>query len=166
MAATIRPALLACLAALVVAGCSSEPANEAARENDASGDAPQMEEVNEAAIGAPSDAHDDAPLNNAAAVPTDGAAARFVGRWAAKPELCEGGAWRFEEKKLATAGEVSCDFDRVTHVADGYDVAAKCLADGVTSQETIKLRFSGEEERMRVESKTFRPIELGRCGSQ
>lgn len=145
-----------------LAACSSEPAPSA---NSAAPETPETAVVNEAAIGAPSDAHDDVLLNNAAAS-TDGAAARFVGKWAATKQLCESGGWRFEEKKLATAGEVSCDFDRVTHVADGYDVEAKCLAESVTSQEVIKLRFAEDDARMRVESKTFRPIELGRCGGQ
>lgn len=152
--------------ACALAGCSSEPANRTEAHNGAVADAGESPVVNEAAIGAPSDAHDDAPLDNSAAAPTDGAPARFVGRWAANPQLCEGGAWRFEEKHLGTAGEVSCDFDRVTHVADGYDVEARCLAEGVTSKEVIRLRFPDEDARMRVESKTFRPIELGKCSGQ
>lgn len=151
--------ILAPIAAAILASCSPPPepnANTSATRS-LGGTGPV---ANEAAIGAPAPAHDDPVASNGAAA--DGAAARFVGRWAANPGLCREGAWRFEEKRLATAGEVSCAFDRVTHVADGYDIVARCLAEGVTAIETIRLRFDADE-RMRVESRTFRPITLGRC---
>lgn len=145
------------LGLLALAACS--PAQE---QRNAATPAESPTVANAAAIGAPAPAHDDPPLDNTAAE-GDGAPARFVGRWAANPELCRDGAWRFEEKHLATAGEVSCDFDRVTHVADGYDVAARCLAEGVTSEEAIRLRFADTSDAMYVESKTFRAITLERC---
>lgn len=149
------------LAPLALAACSpaTEQANTTAPEK---GVTAETAPANGAAIGAPAPSHDDPapPVTNA----TDGAPARFVGRWAANAQLCERGAWNFEEKKLGTAGEVSCDFDRVTHVADGYDIAARCLAEGVTANETIKLRFPENPDTMQVESKTFSPIVLKRCG--
>ncbi|MGK6355298.1 hypothetical protein ACMGDH_08715 [Sphingomonas sp. DT-207] len=102
------------------------------------------------------------PFNAEAAAP-EGAAARYVGRWAANEKLCEDGAWRFEERHLATAGEVSCDFSRVTQVAGGYDIQAQCLAEGNRSDEVIKIRFAESAGAMLVESKTFRPVGLIAC---
>jgi hypothetical protein len=102
------------------------------------------------------------PVNAEAEAP-EGAPARYVGRWAANEGLCRDGAWRFEERHLATAGEVSCDFARVTHVADGYDVQAQCLAEGSRSDEVIKIRFAEASGAMSVASKTFSPIALIRC---
>lgn len=102
------------------------------------------------------------PVNAEAAAP-EGAPARYVGRWAANAGLCRDGAWRFEERHLATAGEVSCDFDRVTQVAGGYDVHAQCHAEGERMSEVIKLRFAESAGAMLVESKTFGPIGLVPC---
>jgi hypothetical protein len=89
--------------------------------------------------------------------------ARYVGRWAAREELCAEGAWRFEAMDLSTAGEVSCDFRRVEEVPGGYDVDATCHAEGSQTDEVIKLRFAESANAMLVESKTFQPIGLIRC---
>lgn len=155
----MRHLILIAAAGLAACGPAPEPTANTSATGSLGGTAP-VAITNDAAIGAPYEGQDD-PLTNTAP-PVDGAPARFVGRWAANPQLCRDGAWRFEEKKLATAGEVSCDFEAVTHVAQGYDVRAKCLAEGVTSEGTIALRFT-EDDKMQVESKTFRPITLGRC---
>jgi hypothetical protein len=92
---------------------------------------------------------------------------RYVGRWAAREELCAEGAWRFEAMDLSTAGEVSCDFRRVEEVPGGYDVDATCHAEGSQTDEVIKLRFAESAAKdngaMLVASKTFQPIELIRC---
>lgn len=157
----MRSPILAIAATLAACSPAPEPVANTSTTGSLGGTAPA---ANDAAIGAPSEAHDDPAAD--AAPPADGAPARFVGRWAANPGLCRDGAWRFEEKKLATAGEVSCGFESVTHVANGYDVKATCLAEGITSTEIIALRFpDGGNARMSVESKTFRPITLERCGS-
>lgn len=92
------------------------------------------------------------------------APARYLGRWAANKGLCEDGAWKFDASHLSTAGEVSCDFDKVSEMPGGYDIAARCLAEGTRSRETIKLRFAESAGAMLVESKTFQPIGLIRCG--
>ncbi|MBO9623258.1 MAG: hypothetical protein J7500_11160 [Sphingomonas sp.] len=102
------------------------------------------------------------PVNVEAAAP-EGAAARYVGRWAANEGLCKDGAWRFEERHLATAGEVSCDFDRVTQVSGGYDIHAQCLAEGNRTTEVIKVRFAESARAMLVESPTFREVGLIPC---
>jgi hypothetical protein len=94
------------------------------------------------------------------------APARYVGRWAAKPELCAEGSWNFDALSLSTAGEVACDFRRVQDVPGGFDIDATCHAEGTDSDEVIALRFGASADRMRVESKTFQPIELMRCGGE
>ena len=89
---------------------------------------------------------------------------RYVGRWAAKLELCRDGAWDFQERHLSTAGEVSCDFDRVDEAQGGYDIAATCLAEGNRAPDRIKLRFAESAGAMLVESKSFAPpVGLIRC---
>jgi hypothetical protein len=127
----------------------------------------QSQAGNEVAPGAamppdPAAIENQQPFNAEAAAP-EGAAARYVGRWAANEKLCKDGAWRFEERHLATAGEVSCDFNRVTQVASGYDIQAQCLAEGNRSEELIKIRFAESAGAMLVESKTFSPVGLIPC---
>lgn len=102
--------------AVLLASCS--PAPDPSANTSATGSLGGTGPANEAAIGAAAPAHDNPVANTGA--PADGAAARFVGRWAANPRLCRDGAWRFEEKKLATAGEVSCEFDRVTQIGRAH----------------------------------------------
>lgn len=130
---------------------------------------------NERALDAPAGMASPRPIDTPAPYPTPEAAraelpsptpqsARYVGRWAASEALCLDGAWRFEERRLATAGEVSCTFDRVSPIDEGYDLEATCRAEGPPARETIRLRFPQDANRMRVESKTFPPIELQRCG--
>jgi hypothetical protein len=94
------------------------------------------------------------------------APARYVGRWAAKPELCAEGSWNFEALNLSTAGEVSCGFRRVQDVPGGFDIDATCHTEGANGDEVIELRFGASANRMRVESKTFQPIELTRCSAK
>jgi len=98
-----------------------------------------------------------------AAPEPEAAPPRYVGRWAAKLELCRDGAWDFQQRHLSTAGEVSCDFDRVDEAQGGYDIAAICLAEGSRAPDRIKLRFAESAGAMLVESKTFAPVGLIRC---
>ncbi|MGK6319767.1 hypothetical protein [Sphingomonas sp. DT-204] len=100
-----------------------------------------------------------------ASLPPANAEYRYVGTWAAKPELCRSGAWRFDQRHLATAGEVSCDFDNVERVAGGYDIAATCYAEAPAVKEGITLRFAESAKAMMVESKIFQPIGLIYCGT-
>ena len=141
---------LAMIAATLLAACSSQPANDVANRPENSAGVPAVPPI--------------APPGPIAKPEPLGEAARYVGRWAANPGLCETGAWKFEARHLATAGEVSCDFETVSAVSGGYDVKAHCLAEGAQSDETIRLRIlAGRSNRMTVASKTFQPIELERC---
>lgn len=68
--------------------------------------------------------------------------ARYVGRWAARPELCRDGAWRFETRRVATAGEVACDFDKVSPTASGYEIEARCTAEGASAPQRFTLTMT------------------------
>jgi hypothetical protein len=96
--------------------------------------------------------------------PADGAAPRYVGRWAATRQLCEGGAWRFHAKYLETAGEISCSYPRVDTVPGGYDLHAACTAEGPPRTDVIKLRFAESAQAMLVDSKLLPSIGLIYCG--
>ena len=90
---------------------------------------------------------------------------RYVGRWAAREDLCRTGAWTFTGDHLATAGEVSCDFTKVREVPGGYDIAATCTAEGPPRADTFTLRFAESAKAMLVEgSSVLADTGLIRCG--
>lgn len=68
--------------------------------------------------------------------------ATYVGRWAATPELCDDGAWVFEETALNTAGETSCRFEAATSTPTGYLIAALCTAEGPERSHEIVLTLT------------------------
>lgn len=69
-----------------------------------------------------------APAPGATAPARPAEPASYVGRWAARPELCQAGAWTFEPGGVTTAGEVACDFQEVAPEASGWRVKATCVA--------------------------------------
>jgi hypothetical protein len=94
------------------------------------------------------------------------APARYVGRWASQPANCDAGAWTFQERRLATAGEVACEFEQVTETARGYRVMARCVAQAPPEPHTFSLTFEGPADapRMTVDGGPWSgPISLGRC---
>lgn len=116
------------------------------------------------------------PANNAVAAPAQPAPGvlppadanlRFVGIWAAEPALCDEGAWRFSERGLETAGEVSCQFERLNPVPGGYDIATMCTAEGEETRDTLRLRFAESAKAMMVETdKMLQPTGLTWCGPE
>ena len=88
---------------------------------------------------------------------------RYVGVWAAKPNLCATGGWRFRPDGLVTAGETSCAFSRVTERAGGFDVAASCLQDGARKPSNLRLTFAESAGGMMVEGAPFQPTGLVWC---
>ncbi|RIA45881.1 hypothetical protein DFR49_0409 [Hephaestia caeni] len=104
------------------------------------------------------------PATAAGSLPPADAAYRYVGRWAATRQLCATGAWRFHERRLDTAGEVSCTFDKIEKAPGGYDIAATCLAEGNRTGDTIELRFAESARAMLVSSKMWDGIGLSYCG--
>lgn len=91
---------------------------------------------------------------------------RYVGLWSAASMSCADPAWRFEADHLATKGEVSCDFENVVTVPGGYDIAARCTAEGEEKAYTLRLRFAESAKAMLVSGGPFsEEVGLVYCGS-
>lgn len=89
---------------------------------------------------------------------------RYIGRWAANPQLCATGAWRFQTRKLTTAGETSCTFNTVATVPVGYRIEAACEAEGTKSEQTLRMSFDEGDKTMTVRARTLGPATLIYCG--
>lgn len=89
---------------------------------------------------------------------------RYIGRWAATPDLCNTGAWRFQTRKLVTAGETSCDFPDVAAVPNGYRLTGICQAEGAKTEQTLQLGFDEAKRAMTVQGRTLGPATLIYCG--
>lgn len=83
-------------------------------------------------------------------LPPPGETPRYVGQWAAASLGCENPAWRFEERRVSTQGEVSCEFNDVQTTATGYTIQATCTAQAPPTQETIQLSFAESARAMMV----------------
>jgi hypothetical protein len=91
---------------------------------------------------------------------------RYVGRWSAASLSCADPAWRFEADRLSTKGEVSCVFEQVMPVDGGYDIAARCTAEGAEKVYSLRLRFAESAKAMLVSGGPFsEEIGLVYCGS-
>jgi hypothetical protein len=113
----------------------------------------------------PPNAQPAATAKPGASLPPASAAYRYIGRWAADVAACPQGAWRFEERKLTTAGEVACTFDKVARTAAGYDIAATCTAEAPPAPYRLSLTFAESAKAMLVEGGPFDgPIGLIWCG--
>ena len=88
---------------------------------------------------------------------------RFVGRWAANVGNCPGKAWRFTATSLNTPAGSQCTFRKVTEVPGGYDIAARCTAEGPPTDDTLKLRFAESAKALLFESDVIADAGLVRC---
>ncbi len=79
----------------------------------------------------------------------------YVGRWAANAGLCRDGAWDFRHDGLATAGEVSCRFDGVAALDDGYEIAATCTAQAPPQAHNLRPSLNGAGDMMVVRGGRF-----------
>jgi hypothetical protein len=91
------------------------------------------------------------------------AAYRFVGRWATEARNCRTLAWRFTATSLSTPAGSRCSFTRVTEVPGGYDVAARCTAEGPVVRDTLKLRFAESAKALLFDSHSIADAGLVRC---
>jgi hypothetical protein len=97
--------------------------------------------------------------------PKEAAAAyRFLGRWAAKAGNCPTQAWRFSATELRTPAGSQCTFRKVSEVPGGYDIEARCTAEGPATDDKLKLRFAESAKALLFESKTIADAGLVRCG--
>jgi hypothetical protein len=85
-------------------------------------------------------------------LPSTGTIPRYVGRWAAREDLCEGGAWTFTRDGAGLEDGPTCHFDSVSEIPGGYHVNATCEQGGKTRQEMATLRFAESARAMLVEN--------------
>ncbi|MDP3490531.1 MAG: hypothetical protein Q8R71_10375 [Phenylobacterium sp.] len=105
-----------------------------------------------------------APSAVAPAASPAAATPAYVGRWAATPALCSDGAWTFRHDGLSTAGEVSCRFDGVAALDEGYEIAATCTAQAPPQTHRLHLSFTAAGETMNIRGGPFDdPPPLSRC---
>ncbi|MGN6497996.1 MAG: hypothetical protein ACTHK5_11785 [Tsuneonella sp.] len=83
--------------------------------------------------------------------PAGGGAPRYVGRWATRADLCEGGAWVFTRDHFGIEDGPECHFDKVAEIPGGYHIAARCTAKGKQSRSDVMLRFAESAHAMLVE---------------
>jgi hypothetical protein len=88
---------------------------------------------------------------------------RFVGRWATEKRNCRLVAWRFTANSLTTPAGSVCRFAHVRQVPGGYDVAARCTAEGPPTDDTLKLRFAESAKALLFESDVIADAGLIRC---
>lgn len=88
---------------------------------------------------------------------------RFVGRWATELRNCRSLAWRFSATSLRTPAGSVCSFSKVTEVPGGYDIAARCTAEGPPADDTLRLRFAESAKALLFESNSIADAGLLRC---
>lgn len=76
---------------------------------------------------------------------------------------CSGNAWRFTATSLNTPAGSQCTFRKVTEVSGGYDIAARCTAEGPPAADVLKVRFAESAKALLFESKTIADAGLVRC---
>lgn len=75
---------------------------------------------------------------------------RYVGLWATTAEGCAEPAWRFEERRISTRGEVSCALKNVSLTDRGYDIQATCHAQAPPERHNIQLSFAESARAMMI----------------
>ena len=96
------------------------------------------------------------------ATPTP-ASYRFVGRWATEARNCSAKAWRFTADRLSTPAGSQCTFHKVSEVPGGYDIAARCTAEGPPRNDTLELRFAASAKALLFDSDVIADAGLVRC---
>lgn len=98
------------------------------------------------------------------ALPPPETALRFVGRWAAEARLCADRAWRFTRTSLSMPAGSSCRFSQVRPVPGGFDIVARCAAEGPPRDDRLSIRFAESAQAMLFESDTIADTGLVYCG--
>lgn len=86
-----------------------------------------------------------------ASLPSASQIPRYVGRWATREDLCEGGAWTFTRDGAGLEDGPICQFESVSEIPGGYRVTATCEQGGKTRQGVATLRFAESARAMLVE---------------
>lgn len=93
-------------------------------------------------------------------------APRFVGRWAVDEQSCAARAWVFTRESLRTPAHSVCRFNDVRTVPGGYDIAARCTAEGPPTDDTLEIRFAESARAMLFESRLIADAGLIKCGGR
>ncbi|HET7412743.1 MAG TPA: hypothetical protein VFJ18_08775 [Pararhizobium sp.] len=86
----------------------------------------------------------------------------FVGRWAAKNQLCSTAAWKLTQTRLSTPGHVVCTYHR-PQPSGVYHLDATCTAEGPPAQYHLRISYAESAKALLVEGGPFQPIGLVRC---
>jgi hypothetical protein len=106
------------------------------------------------------------PVDAPSTPPAEADVPRYVGRWATREDLCEGGAWTFTRSGAALEDGPTCQFDTVNEIPGGFQVTATCEQDGKKRQEAATLRFAESARAMLVENLATLPdTGLVKCGT-
>src|SRR5690606_20968318 len=87
----------------------------------------------------------------------------FVGRWAAKEEMCGKAAWEITGSRLSTPGHTVCDFDQVRKVEGIYRIDATCTAEGPPGQYDLRVSYAQSAKALLVEGGPMEPVGLAAC---
>lgn len=98
------------------------------------------------------------------ALPPPGAF-RFVGLWATEADLCADTAWHFTREGLETPAGSVCKFVNATPVGGGYDISARCVAEGPPVDDNLKIRFAESAQAMLFEAESIADAGLIYCGA-
>jgi hypothetical protein len=140
---------LGLVAALALASCSdSQPAREPGG---------PLQTGSKTGNGAPAS-------TRAGDLPRQGAGPRFIGQWASNEGSCKSDPWLFTGTSVHMSGGLSCSFNRVVEIPDGYDIQATCGADAGPTSDELEIRFDEAARRMRVQSETIPDEDLVFCG--
>lgn len=97
-------------------------------------------------------------------LPPPGDQPRYVGLWAASAEGCGEPAWRFEQQRVTTRGEVSCEFAEVAVTPTGYTLESTCYAEAPPAPYSIQISFAESARAMMVSGAPWAATSLVYCG--
>lgn len=149
--------MILALAGPALAGCRNETSAPLPQGNEIAN--LQTEPLPEADVNASLEDLNQPPSSESAGAP------RFVGRWAVEERLCPTTAWRFTESELNTPAGSVCRFTDVREVPGGYDVRARCTAEGPETDDVLELRFAESAGGMLFGSNVIADAGLVRCES-
>jgi len=147
----LRPALLALL---LVAGCGSEKTNSPT-------DPARPIDTPEAA------APPSAPPPGVGTVMPGSGPESFVGRWAADVAWCPNATGPERPIEITSTRfegyENSCAISSITQIEGGYDAALVCEAEGIRSQERVRMAVKGQSMRLTWLNRDRAVVSLAKC---
>ena len=91
----------------------------------------------------------------------------FVGRWAADVSWCPNTTGPQRPIEITTTRfegyENSCAIGQVSQVAEGYDVALTCTAEGTVSSERVRMSVAGQTMRLTWLDRDGAVVTLTKC---